>query len=551
VPGLPTAVTEAVGAFRQVFRNADLRRVELAVGGYWAGDWAMQVALAVYAYRVGGAFAVGLIALIRVLPAGISAPFAGLILDRVDRQRALLAMVLVRAVVVAGTAVAVLVGAPSPLVYVLTALAAFVSSIFRPAVWSVLPQLAETPGQLVAANATWSIVEAVATLAGPALAGFLLAVSQPGYALVASAAMFGWSTLLVAAIRRRGRGETAGYQPSEVLRGLRAVVTEPRIRLIVGLFGAQTLVRGSLNVLLVVASLRLLDAGEAGVGYLTAAIGGGGIAGAGAALLIVARRRYAGPFALGLALWGIPIALLAAVSSTWLALPILGVAGVGNALLDVAGITLLQRVIPNELRGRVFAALEGIVFAAVGLGAIVTPKLIHMLGTRGAALAVGVVLPALAVAFLRQLMKADESEPVPADAIALLRRVPMFAPLQEPALERLAFALAPTAAPAGTDIVRAGDGGDRFYVVETGELDVRAPDGRLLPRIGPGGFFGEIALLRDVPRTATVTSRTPVRLQTLARAPFLEAVTGVPMSARAADALVDKRLRAAGPAGVV
>jgi MFS family permease len=485
-----------------------------------------------------------------VLPAGISAPFAGLILDRVDRQRALLAMTLVRAVVVGGTAAAVLLGTPSTVVYTLTALAAFVSSIFRPAVWSVLPQLADTPGQLVAANATWSIVEALATLAGPALAGLLLAVSQPGYALVLSAALFGWSTILVAAIRRRGRGETAGNRPSEVLRGLQAVVTESHIRLIVGLFGAQTLVRGSLNVLLVVVSLRLLDAGESGIGYLTAAIGGGGIAGAGAALLIVGRRRYAGPFALGLALWGIPISLLAAVSSTWLALPILGAAGIGNALLDVAGITLLQRVIPNDLRGRVFAALEGIVFAAVGLGAIVTPRLIHLLGTRGAAAAVGIVLPTLAVAFLRQLNRADEHEAVPRGAVALLRRVPIFAPLQEPALERLASALEPLAVPANVDVVRAGDRGDRFYIVERGELDVRAPDGRLIGRLGPGGCFGEIALLRDVPRTATVTSRTAVELQTLARAPFLEAVTGVPMSVRAAEALVETRLRATGPARV-
>jgi CRP-like cAMP-binding protein len=93
----------------------------------------------------------------------------------------------------------------------------------------------------------------------------------------------------------------------------------------------------------------------------------------------------------------------------------------------------------------------------------------------------------------------------------------------------------------GTVIVREGDAGDRFYIVAEGEIEV-SQDGRVLSELGSGGYFGEIALLRDMPRTATVIARTPVVLYALDRDDFLAAVTGHPQSAEAAESVVASRL---------
>ena len=126
--------------------------------------------------------------------------------------------------------------------------------------------------------------------------------------------------------------------------------------------------------------------------------------------------------------------------------------------------------------------------------------------------------------------------------IRLARSVPFFAALPTPELERVASNLELVRAAAGEVIVRQGDPGDRFFVVAEGEVQV-IRDGTPVATAGPGDFFGEIALLRDVRRTATVVARSDVRLYALGRHEFLRAVTGSPGTARGADAVVEERLR--------
>jgi MFS family permease len=535
---------ESLRALADVFRNPGLRRLELAWVGSVTGEWAYVVALAVYAYEAGGATAVGLVALLRFLPSAAVAPFAAVLADRYSRQRVMLTADAIRAVALAGAAAVALADGPAPALYALAALVAVVSTAFQPAQAALIPMLARNPQELTAANVASSTVESVGSFAGPALGGLLLAVTSPGVVFAATAGAFVWSALNVARIPstpppREDAAEEALHR--EVLAGFQAIFRVPSLRLVVGLYSAQTLVAGALNVLVVVAALELLDLGRAGPGLLNSAVGIGGLIGAGVALGLVGLRRLGTAFAFGLVLWGLPLILFGAWPETAAALLFLGLLGVGNTLVDVSGLTLLQRTAPEEVLGRVFGVLESLVVGTLGLGAILAPLLVSLFGVRWALVATGLLLPALALVSWARLREIDERTVVPGRELELLRSLPLFAPLPPATLEHLARSLVRVPAAAGSEIMRQGEVGDRFYLVDKGDMDVRI-DGEVVSSLGPGDHFGEIALLRDVPRTATVTARTDASLLALERDEFVSAVSGHPVSREAADAVVAARL---------
>ena len=223
------------------------------------------------------------------------------------------------------------------------------------------------------------------------------------------------------------------------------------------------------------------------------------------------------------------------------ALLLFGVIGIANTLVDVSGFTLLQRSVADTVLGRVFGVLEGLMTITVGLGAVAAPLLIETIGERAALVVTGALLPLLAALSWRALQRVDATAHAPGVELDLLRGVPMFAPLPGATLEHLASSLLPVEVEAGAPVFRAGDRGDRFYLVADGEVEISL-DGRAPEPLGPGGWFGEIALLRDVPRTATVTARSDSQLLALDRDEFVAAVTGHPESAEAADAVVGARL---------
>jgi MFS family permease len=550
VRGIAAQLRESLEAFRNNFRNRELRRLQLGLTGSVVGEWAFTVALAVYAFEQGGATTVGLVALVRTIPAALAAPFTGLIGDRFRRERVMLVSDLLRCALTAGAAAAALGGAPV-VVYACAVLISLVGRVFLPAQAALLPTLAKTPDELTAANVVSSTIEAVGLFAGPAIGGLLLAATSAGWVFVFTSVTFLWSASFIVRIH-------ADYEPRapeehgilrEALAGFETLGREPRLRLLVGIFGAQTLVAGALTVLLVVTAIDLLDIGKSGVGFLNSALGVGGLIGAVAAMLLVGRRRLAGGFALGILLWGFPLALIGVWPSPAVALVMLGLLGLGNTIVDVAGLTMLQRAVPDSVLARAMAVMEMIFIGTIGIGSILAPALISLVGIRWALVATGLFLPALVALFWTRLLAIDAETVVPEEQLELLRGIPIFAPLPPAPLEHLAANLQRVSFPGGSVIFRQGDEGDRFYVIEQGEVEISV-DGAAPKVEGRGGYFGEIALLREVPRTASVSARTDVELYALDRDEFIGAVTGHAPSAEAADSVIGARLGTLRP-GVV
>jgi MFS family permease len=540
---------QVVLALGTAVRNENVRRVELAWGAAIAAEWAHFVALGVFAYQQGGTSAVGIAGLVRLLPAAAVAPFAASLGDRFRRERFLLAMTLVGAISLAASAAAAWAESRT-LVFVFAGIVGLSSTLIRPALQALLPSLVRTPDELIAANGATSTIESIGTLIGPLLAGVLVSLANVGFAFILGAALLLAGTALLVRVRVESRIDLTSGADHETVRrlvtaGFRTVARTPGARLVVSLTVAQTFVRGCLNVLIVVAAFRILDGGAADVGYLTAAIGVGGLIGAIGAMAL-GGRRLAVPFGLSLVFWGVPITLIAPQPYFVATIILLAIVGAANSVEDVAVFTLLQRIIPNEMLTRVLGLVWGLAMGGVAIGSVTTPAIVAAIGPRPAFVLVGSLLPLLAVVTYRRLVEIDRAVP-PSAELELIDRVPMFAPLSIATKERVASSLVPISVSAGELVIRAGDEGDRFYIVGDGELEIDAGGRHSIAH--RGDYFGEIALLRNVQRTATVTAAVDSQLYALQRADFLAAVTGHYAAQAAGEAVADARMAASGLTG--
>jgi predicted MFS family arabinose efflux permease len=542
---------ETSHSFRAVFANPQLRKLQLAFAGSITGEWGFLVALAVYANDQGGASAVSAVLVLRWVASALTAPWLAYFADRYRRERVMLVADLSRVVAMLLMALAAFGDASPLIVYVLAAFMAVASKTFRPAQAALLPQLARSPEELTAANATSTAIESVGTFVGPALGGLLLAVASVGWVFVADALTLVWSAFFVVQLRGPRREVPAPRERTSTFReigaGFSVLGAEREARVIVFLYFCQTVVAGALRVLLVVTALDLLDVGNAGLGLLNAAMGVGGIIGVAIAFALIGRRRLATDFGLGLFLIGAGLGLIGVWPTFIGAILLIGVFGIGNTLVDVSGVTLLQRAVRDEVLGRVFGALQSILVLGLAVGALITPPLLNLIGTRATLIVVGAMLPILALLLSRRLRTIDARAHIPTERVELLSANPIFAPLPPPAVEHLAIKLAPVRVSAGHTVFRQGDHGDRFYIVEDGRCEISI-DGEKVADAWPGETFGEIALLRDVPRTATVIAVDDTKLLALERDDFIAAVTGHAPSREAADAVIGARLAA--PMGI-
>jgi predicted MFS family arabinose efflux permease len=550
-PRLRKRLQAAGEAFVSNAVNSNLRRAQLSFLGAWTAEWAFTVALGIVAYRDGGATAVGLVGLLRMVPSAVVAPLAAPLADRGRRERVLVLVSTVRGVATGAAGIVVALNGPVSIVYVLAMLSTIAATLYRPAHSALLPSLCRTGHELASANIVRGLLDSAATLLGPLLAAVLLKFTDVAVVFgVASAASLA-AAALVLRLRYDAPPRPAappGRLLADAAEGVRAIVRSRDLALLTGLGMAQTFTRGALTVFTVVVALDLLRTGEPGVATLTAAIGVGAVIGSLCASLLVGSQRLAQWFGIGVALWGLPIALIPLFPRQATAFTLLACVGMGNALVDVGLFTLMARLAPDDVLARVFGLLESLVALSVGLGAIVASLVIDLTSVRVALVAVGAVCPILAAAAWRRLRHLDRDIGVLDEEIELLHGVPMLKPLPLPAIEQLARGLESVHVPAGQAVFRQGDLADRFYVIETGAADV-VGDGRLVATLGPGDGFGEIGLLRTVPRTATVRATSDLELQALTCIRFLPAVTGFPPSAREAATEVEEMLGRFSPDG--
>jgi MFS family permease len=538
--------SRAIATLRDVLRNPSIRRIELSWTVGTAADWAFLVVLLVFVYDAGGALAVGVLGAVRIVPSIVAAPLAPMLVERYRGDRALTAINVARCAGAALTAIAIGADLPLALVYVLAALVAGAGSLVRPIQNALLPAFAQTPRELVVANVASSTGEGVGTFIGPLLASVLVADTGSVSASLLVAVTFAGAAAAVTGIRfERVADARGGVGVDRVTRfhiaDAPAVLRRyPGASLVTADFVAQTFVRGLLVTLIVVSSIELLGMGDTGVGLLTAAIGLGGLAGALGALGLSGGPGLARVFMLALAGWGLPLMLIGAWPAAALALVALCITGVSNAVLDVSGFTLVQRGVRNEDRMTMFGVMEGLFGVGLLAGSLVGPALVSLLGARGSLAAAGAMLPILALLTWRPIVKRTRRSPLAEGRIGLLRQNPLFAPLPLTALDLLAESLVAVCYAESEVVMREGESGDRYVLIEQGEVEVSA-EGRSLGTCGPGEGVGEIALLRRVPRTATVVARTGVEGYAIQAADFLAAVSG-PAAAAVAEAVASSRL---------
>ena len=571
---IPNRRFESLAVFAIVLRSLPLLRVQLAFLLFNVVEAASWIAILVYAYGQGGATASGLVSFAQLAPAVAFAPMAATVVDRLPRTTALVLAYGVYCLATFAIAATLLAGLDPLAVYAAAVLSGLALTLGRPAHASVLPSIARTPSELTAANVVSGTGENVGIFAGSVGGGLLLGLVGPGGVFLAAGIAALAATGAVLGLRVDARAPvqqlhlaTAGIDgwrdparhvddhddvhgpdhpvpegmASFMTGGIRAAVGNGLVRPLVIIVGLVFMLQGAADVLQVVIAIEVTHTGESGVGLLAGAFGIGGLLGAALAIGLVGRRRLLKPLLAATALMGAGLAGAGVVPLVVVSILGYVTAGVGKALIDVMARTMLQRVTPERFLGRVFGMVEGTALGGLAIGTLLAPLLITLAGPTAALLIAGAILPAGALILRGSLARADRSGVVHERELALVRRISMFAPLRLPVMERLAAHAEHVDVTAGQVIMREGEPGDCFYMIETGRCSITI-GGRVVNELGPGDGFGEIALLKQVPRTATVTALTDMELFGLDRQPFLEAVTGWSASAAIAGRLVEERL---------
>ena len=545
-PPRPGSLGLIAGVLRAVAANPDLRRVQLAFAGFNAAEWAVWIAMLVYAYEQGGATAAGLVALAQLVPAGIYAPFAAALADRHPAGRVLKFGYVAQAAAMGATAAALFAGAPSLIAYALAAAAASATCITRPAQAVLLPGLVRGVDELTATNVVSGWTESISLLVAPAAAGGLLALGGPELVFAVFAGVALGSAAMVAPLR----GPPAPPAPDEdegalkqAAAGLRLAAEDPAARTLVILLGTQFLLIGALDVLFVVIAVDVLELGGSGAGYLNAAFGAGGVIGIVATVRLVGRPRLSPPIVVAALVWSAALVGVGLWHHVGAVFVLFAVAGAARGLLDVAGRSLLQRTARTDVLARIFGLLETLDAIGLAVGSLLAPALVALLGPEHAIAGLAAVLPVVLLLSRRELARLEERADVPVVEVALLRSVPIFTSLGAPSLEGLARRLTPLELGPGEVIIREGTPGERYYVIADGELRVTQGSETLgIARRGDG--VGEISLLAGVPCTATVTAVGDARVFALEGEAFVEVVTGHPRSSHAADTIMRERLEA-------
>lgn len=523
-----------------VFADSNLRRLELGRIAATVSASGTAVVYVLLAYRAGGSGAVAGLVVATMWTAAIAAPIASIPADRFARQRVIVGADAARVVVVLTTA-AVAVEGPAWLVTVLACCVTVIGTASTSARTALVPALVRDSTQLLSVNALAATTSSGAYLVGPAIAGVAIATGGPVAALLTLACASAVSAFVAYGIDDPGdRVSTTRAQliSSDTVAGLRALVRARGARVVLFLTAGQTFIGGVLGVLLLVAAIETLGFGETGPSLLSIALSAGTLSGS-VVLLLLGDRRLGATMAIGLTMWGVSAALVGFVPASLLGLALVGLIGLGDALADITALTIVQRVIPNDVLARALGALRSLFFVLTSLGSLVAPLVQDLIGVRAGLLVSGVAIP-IATLALWPLLTAAAASPAPHVA-ELLRAVPFLSLLVPAALERLAAAAQPVALEDGAVIVREGEDERGFYVIANGEVEVEV-GGSLVATSSAGGYFGEIASMQDSPRTATVRAKGPTELLFIPGDEFLAALSSDEAGYSAAERIVAARL---------
>ncbi len=491
-----------MAVLRRVLANPSLRRVLSAYLLFHIAEFATWVTILLYAYERTGPASVGIVALIQLVPAALVATPAASLGDRYPRERVLAAGYLVQAIAMIATAATMAAAAPVAVVYVVAAVAASSLVVTRPTQSALLPALSRTPDELTAANGAAGIVEGLGVLLGPLMAAAILTVSTTAVVFLVAGGVLVVAALAtvrlrpsggLAALSARQPELTAGNGDADAesddpsfLAGLRTVAADRDARLIVGLLTARTLMVGCADVLFVLMALELLGTGEPGAGVLNAALGAGTMIGGALTFALIGREGLALVAATGALVWGGAVAIIGVTATPGLATVLVIVGGAGLALVDVAGRTLLQRSVRDEVLTRVFGLQEGLAMGALALGSVLVSVLAQVFGLVPTIGAVALILPAIVALSWTRITALDRRSVVPVRAIALLRGTALFGPLPGPQLEAVARRGSWLVVPSQTALIRQGEPGDRYYVLASGAVQVER-DGAVLRRLDDPG----------------------------------------------------------------
>lgn len=527
-----------MGTFRSAWRHRAWRRLLVSIAVATTGEFLSTVAIVVFLIdRTGSVGWVAASFIARMAAFTLLGPIGGVIADRVDRRRLMVVLNLARAAVMVVTAVLVAADGSPAIVIALAALVAALTTPYRPAAVAATPVLVPID-DLAAANAAEASVMQLAWFAGPALGAAVVAISGTAAAFAVNAATFAASAVLVAGVGAIGGGRRAGPTAAldhgrvlaQLVGGFQALGRLPGVAVMTVFSFGVLLAYGIEQVVHVLVAEDRLGLGANGVGVLNACMGAGGIAAIPFSAWLASRREAGSLFALSGVLMGMPLALLAVVTSPVVAGALMVVEGFGNILFDVLLITLLQRICPEELLGRVYSLQDSCGSLAQLAGMVAAPLLVAGLNLE-ATLWIGggslVVLTVVLVPALRAISNRTNSERERlAPVVAELGALGIFAEATIAARERIARAADVRNLPAGAIVFHEGDQPDDLYVVRSGEVAATMADRGEIRRVGPGEWFGEIGLLRGVPRTASIVVTADAELLAISGAEFLDAVTG-------------------------
>ncbi|MEA2340073.1 MAG: hypothetical protein QOG11_150 [Solirubrobacteraceae bacterium] len=542
--------------FRGVLAERDLRLLFAGLTISATGSWAFNVALLAWVYEQTHSLSwVGAAGLGRFLPALVFSAYGGVVAERYERVRLMVASDVLCFVWMALLALTAAMGGPVVLAILFAALTAVCNIAYNPAVAAMLPELAGEE-RLAAANALNGAIENLVVVLGPAIGAGLLLLGPPEIAFAVDAASFAVSGLLVARMRARSRPSdvTAGGAAgplAQMAAGVRVIAASPPVRLLVAYSVLVSFVYGTDTVLLVGVSESKLGTGPDGFGYLLAGLGVGGVLMAGLVDRLAASARLAVIITAGTVLYCLPTLALTVIHEPVVAFGLEVVRGGATLVVDVLAVTALQRSVAPDMVARVFGVFFAFILGAISLGTLVTPLVVRGLGLDGALIVMSIAPALLGLLGFPGLVALDRAAAARVaelkPRIAALEGLGIFAAARRPVLERLADAAVEVSAPAGAALVTEGEEADAFYVLRSGEVSVTARgeaggEARELARMGPVTYFGEIGLLERVPRTATVTSTEPVTLFRIEGSAFLDALTSSPP---AASLVEDARARMA------